>query len=94
MCADERRAGPAQRARLQRLFRYFAWTIAAAVVYVLLDFSIDLKPSAVHSSYRFTVPVMDADDVRVLRQDNLSILVIRRSDATRQRLEQAAPTGL
>ncbi|MCP4767492.1 MAG: hypothetical protein GY875_14600 [Gammaproteobacteria bacterium] len=53
-----------------------------AVLYVLLDFTIDLRPSTIQSSYRFNVGELAADEVRILRQDNLSILVMRRSAAT------------
>lgn len=64
--------------------------IAAAVIYVLLDFSIDVRPPAVHSSYHFKVGALIPDEARILRQDNLSILVIRRSAATLHALEQSS----
>ena len=79
-----------QRNRLRRLFSYFALVIVAAVVYVLLDFAIDIRPPAVQSSYRFSIDTLELDQARILRQDNLSILVIRRSAATINTLEQAA----
>jgi len=79
-----------QRNRLRRLFRYFALVIVAAVVYVLLDFAIDIRPPAVYSSYRFRVDALEFDQARILRQDNLSILLIRRSAQTIQALEQSA----
>jgi hypothetical protein len=60
-----------------------------AVLYVLLDFMIDLRPSTVQSSYRFKVGELEPDEVRILRQDNLSILVMRRSAATVAALMQA-----
>ncbi len=66
--------------------------IAAAVIYVLLDFSIDVRPPAVHSSYHFRVGALAPDEARILRQDNLSILVIRRSAATLRTLEQSSET--
>lgn len=90
VCASEQHQGSARRGWLKRLFRYFSWIIAVAVMYVLLDFSIDFRPLAVHSSYHFQIPALQADEVRILRQDNLSIVVIRRSAATRRRLEQTA----
>jgi hypothetical protein len=74
--------------RLRRLFRYFALVIVAAVVYVLLDFAIDIRPPAIHSSYRFSIDPLEPDQARILRQDNLSILVIRRSAASINALEQ------
>ena len=79
-----------QRSHLKRLFRYFSWIIAAAVLYVLLDFSIDVRPPAIQSSYRFHVGALALDEARILRQDNLSILVIRRSAATIDTLGQSA----
>jgi len=79
-----------QRNLLTRLFSYFAWIIAAAVAYVLLDFAIDIRPPAVHSSYHFKVDALEYDQARILRQDNLSILLIRRSAQTIQALEQSA----
>jgi len=78
-----------QRDRLRRLSRYFALAGVAAVVYVLLDFAIDIRPPAVQSSYRFEIGALEFDQPRILRQDNLSILVIRRSAATIDRLERA-----
>ncbi|MCP4332083.1 MAG: hypothetical protein GY785_05465 [Gammaproteobacteria bacterium] len=58
-------------------------------MYALLDFMIDLRPSTfdlrpstIQSSYRFKIGGLEADEVRILRQDNPSILVIRRSAAT------------
>jgi hypothetical protein len=82
--------GVNHRSALTRLFKYCAWIIVAAVIYVLLDFSIDVRPPAVHSSYHFNVANIAPDEARILRQDNLSILLIRRSVATRRRLEQSA----
>ena len=79
-----------QRNRLKRLFRYFVWVIVAAVAYVLLDFAIDNRPPAVQASYRFSVDALELDEARILRQDNLSILLIRRSADTIHALEQSA----
>lgn len=79
-----------QRNRLKRLFRYFAWVIVAAVAYVLLDFAIDIRPPAVQASYRFSIDALELDEARILRQDNLSILLIRRSADTIHALEQSA----
>lgn len=67
---------------LRTSVRYFWLLGALAVLYVLLDFAIDIRPPAVQSSYRFEVGQLESDEVKILRQDNLSILVIRRSAAT------------
>lgn len=83
-----------QQNQLKRLLRYFSWIIAAAVIYVLLDFAIDIRPPAIHTSYRFNVGELALDEARILRQDNLSILVIRRSAATIDRLQREVPTRL
>ena len=60
-----------------------------AVLYVLFDFIVDVRPPRVQDSYRFEVGELLLDRPRILRQDNLSILVIRRSDETLARLRQA-----
>ena len=78
-----------KRSRLTRLFRYLSLLVVAAVLYVLLDFAIDVRPATIQASYRFNVGTLAADEVRILRQDNLSILVIRRSVATMAALMQA-----
>ena len=55
---------------------------------MLLDFAIDIRPSGVQDSYRFEIgPLLD-DQPRILRRDNLSILVLRRSAATIARLRE------
>jgi ubiquinol-cytochrome c reductase iron-sulfur subunit len=82
--------GDKQRGKLRRLLRYFLLVVSAAVAYVLLDFAIDVRPPAIQASYRFTVPALGIDEARILRQDNLSILVMRRSAATISALEQSA----
>ena len=94
MSAEERPAPGAHRARLKRLFRYLSWIVVAAIAYVLLDFSVDIKPPAVHNSYHFTVPELRFDEPRILRQDNLSILLIRRSETSRRNLEMTAAVHL
>jgi len=77
------------RGRLKSLAKYFGLAIAAAVFYVLFDFAIDVRPPQVQSSYQFRLRDLVVDQARVLRQDNLSILVIRRSPALIAGLEQA-----
>lgn len=94
VCASHGSEHGRERSALRRLFRYFSWIIVAAIAYVLLDFSIDIQPAAVHDSYRFTVPALQPDEVRILRQDNLSVLLIRRSAETRRRLLQTAAASL
>ncbi len=78
----------ADRSGLKRLIKYFAIVLAAAFSYVLLDFSFDLRPPRVHSSYQFNVAELPPDQARILRQENLSVLVIRRSAATISALGQ------
>ena len=71
-----------ERSRLQRLVRYFALAFGAALVYIFIDFAFDLRPPQVHSSYQFKLAGLSPDQARILRQDNLSVLVIRRSAET------------
>ena len=78
------------RQRLQRLFRLFVAIFALALGYVLLDFAIDLRPSTVQDSYRFELPALDFDTPKILRRDNLAILVIRRSAQTLESLAEAS----
>lgn len=53
--------------------------MAAAIAYVLIDFSFDSRPPTVQSSYRFNLPDLALNVPVFLRQDNLRIVVIRRS---------------
>ncbi|MDH3219242.1 MAG: hypothetical protein OEO19_06875 [Gammaproteobacteria bacterium] len=69
--------------------KYFGLVVVAAILYVLLDFAIDVRPPQVHSSYQFRLRDLVVDQARILRQDNLSILVIRRSPALISGLERA-----
>ena len=55
----------------------------------MVDFSIDIRPASVDSSYQFTVKGLIDDAPVILRQDNLSILLIKRSKATIVALGQA-----
>jgi len=61
----------------------------AAIVYVSLDFLIDFRPAEVHSSYRFTLNKIPFDQPQWLQQDNLTVLLIRRSEATIKRLQKS-----
>ena len=67
---------------LQTAVRYFWLAGGLAVLYVLLDFMIDVRPSTIQASYRFNVGELAPDEIKILRQDNLSILVVRRSAET------------
>jgi Rieske Fe-S protein len=71
---------------LRSSVKYFWLLGGLSVLYVLLDFAIDFRPSNVQSSYRFKLGELESDEVKFLRQDNLSILVMRRSAATRAAL--------
>ena len=84
MCLD------LNRKRLNRLFKYFSLLCVTAIFYVLLDFAIDIRPSQIHTSYQFNIGELAVDQPSVLRQDNLSILVIKRSQDTVAALRQAA----
>lgn len=79
----------ARRAPLVKLIRYAAALFGIAVIYILLDFAIDIRPPAVQDSYRFNLRDLAFDRARVLRQDNLLILVIKRSDETLTRLQHS-----
>ena len=74
---------------LQTTVRFFGLLGGLAVLYILLDFAIDIRPSTIQSSYRFEVGELEADEVIILRRDNLSILVVRRSAGTIAALESS-----
>ena len=76
-----------QRVLLLRLFKYFSVAILIVVIAVLVDFSIDIRPSTIQSSYRFTIRDISYDQPQRLQQDNLSILLIKRSEATIKKLQ-------
>ncbi len=78
-----------RRSPVERLFRYFALAGAAAVVFVLLDFSFDWRPQRVYESYLFKLPELEADVPVILRQENLSIVVVRRSPGVIAALRRA-----
>jgi ubiquinol-cytochrome c reductase iron-sulfur subunit len=80
------------RRRLTRVLKTFSFLLVAAVLFVLFDFAIDLRPSTIQPSYRFEIGPLAPDEIKLLRQDNLSILVVRRSPKTIERLQQT--TGL
>jgi len=66
---------------LLRLTNYLLGLLVFAVLYVLVDFMVDIRPAAIHSSYRFTLPQLPLDQPVWLSQDNLTILLIHRSRA-------------
>ncbi len=75
-----------KRRALERAFKYASWLLLAAVFAVFLDYLVDFRPATVASSYRFIVKPLALDEARILRQDNLAVLVIRRSPETIARL--------
>ena len=77
------------RDNLKRAVKYFSICLGFACVYVLLDFMLDVRPPQIHDSYRFELGELPVDSAVILKQDNLAILVIKRSDATLHSLEQA-----
>jgi hypothetical protein len=88
VCPVSKTSPGSGRRGLTRLLKTFSVILIAAVLFVLLDFAIDLRPSTIQSSYRFNVGELSADEVKVLRQDNLSILVVRRSAQTIAQLQK------
>ncbi len=64
---------------LLRATRYLLGLLGLGLLFVLADFTIDLTPSAVHSSYRFTLTQIPLDQPIWLRQDNLTVLLVHRS---------------
>jgi ubiquinol-cytochrome c reductase iron-sulfur subunit len=67
------------RRRLLKAVKYVSIVAGIALLYVLLDFTIDVRPARIHSSYQFSLDRLPVDSAIILRQDNLSIVVIRRS---------------
>jgi Rieske Fe-S protein len=64
---------------LLRATRYLLGLLGLGLLFVLADFTIDLTPSAVHSSYRFMLTQIPLDQPIWLRQDNLTVLLVHRS---------------
>ncbi len=60
-----------------------------AIFFVSLDYLIDFKPSAIQSSYRFTLSDLPVDQPVWLKQDNLTLLVIYRSRRLIEALNRA-----
>ncbi len=78
-----------KRRPIERLFRFFVLAGAAAIVFVLLDFSFDWRPQRVYETYLFNLPELEVDVPVILRQDNLSVVVLRRSPDAIATLRQA-----
>lgn len=64
---------------LLRPIKYLLGLLALAVLFVLVDFTVDLRPSEIQSSYRFRLTQIPLDQPVWLRQGNLTVLLIRRS---------------
>ena len=64
--------------------------LGLAVLYVLVDFAIDIRPPAVQSSYQFKIQNLTPDVPVFLRRDNLVVVVIARSAASIAGLRRAA----
>ncbi len=64
---------------LLRVTKYLMGLLALAILFVLVDFSVDVRPAAIHSSYRFTLSQISLDQPVWLIDDNLTVLLIHRS---------------
>jgi len=71
-------------------FKVCVAILGIAIVYVLLDFTIDFRPPRIQTSYQFKIKNLVTDTPLFLRQDNLVILVIARSAASIAELQQAS----
>jgi ubiquinol-cytochrome c reductase iron-sulfur subunit len=74
---------------LRRGVKYCLVIVGISVFYILADFSVDVRPPQIQGSYQFRIDDLLPDNPRILRQDNLAIVLIRRSPATIQRLEDS-----
>lgn len=79
----------ASRRSLVRLFRGASALLGLMVAYVALDYIIDFRPDSIHSSYRFTLPELVPDQPVFMQQDNLYLVVIRRSPSLIRKLQTA-----
>jgi hypothetical protein len=77
-----------KRALLSRLIKYLISISVLALIFVLMDFSIDIRPKNIQASYHFTISgsAIAFDNPVWLQQDNLSILLIKRSTNLRHQL--------
>jgi ubiquinol-cytochrome c reductase iron-sulfur subunit len=71
-----------KRELLKGLFKALSAVLGVAVLYVLADFAIDIRPPRVQSSYQFKIKTLTPDMPVLLRQDNLVVVVIARSAAS------------
>lgn len=79
-----------KRALLSRLTKYLIGITIFGLLFVLVDFSIDFRPKNVQEIYLFSLKTSDLsyDSPTWLRQDNLHILLIKRSVNLRNQLSQ------
>jgi hypothetical protein len=77
-----------KRALLSRLMKYLIGITIFSLLFVLADFSIDLRPKNVQANYYFTITTSEIafDNPVWLQQDNLSILLIKRSTNLKDQL--------
>ena len=61
-----------------------------AVLFVLMDYLVDFRPSKIQPSYRFALPDLPFDQPVWLKQDNLSVVLIKRSTDLLETLKQAS----
>ncbi len=71
------------------LLKLFVGFLIAALLFVLFDFMIDLRPRTIHSSYQFSLKNLEPDTPIILQQDNLAILLIKRSESSITKLMQS-----
>ena len=62
-----------------RATKYLSVILLFALLFVSLDFLIDIRPRSIHASYRFTLRDLPLDQPVWLKQDNLTIVLINRS---------------
>jgi hypothetical protein len=76
----------------QLLVHLTQWSMALLVLlglYVVLDYTVDFRPATIQSSYHFSLHDIPVDQPVWLSQDNLTILLIRRSNRLRVELLEA-----
>ncbi len=78
-----------RRQSLVRGVKALSTVLGLAVIFVFFDSAIDFRPAVIDSSYYFKLSDLPIDEPVYLRQENLSIVVIRRSDQTSQYLRQS-----
>ena len=82
-----------RKAVLLRLTKYLIGIAGFGLVYILVDYSIDIRPKNIQSSYHFKTSMseLEFDRPTWLRQDNLNILLIKRSPDLRRQLSEPNP---